>query len=298
MSAAVVRSRGAYSAVAAVLALAGAVVAALLTGPDRGGINRAVESVAGFSGTGLSDIAAALPLSYAFGAGMVAAVNPCGFALLPAYLALYLGTASSEASSRPWPQQVTRALSISSTMTLGFLVVFGLAGLLLAWGTSALARYLPWLGLLIGLLLIVAGSRLLVGDALYTRLGEQIANRLGGASQHRDVRGYFAYGLAYAAASLSCALPVFLAVVASALAAGGLAGGALQFALYALGMGTVVTALTLGTALFSQAVVAPARRLTRYVQPASALLLLLAGTYLVYYWLTLGGLLPRGLLSA
>ena len=29
-----------------------------------------------------------------------------------------------------------------------------------------------------------------------------------------------------------------------------------------------------------------------WVEPASAVLLLLTGTYVVYYWLTLGGLLP------
>ncbi len=30
-------------------------------------------------------------LAYAFAVGMAAAINPCGFALLPAYLAYYLG---------------------------------------------------------------------------------------------------------------------------------------------------------------------------------------------------------------
>ncbi len=39
----------------------------------------------------LSGLVAVLPVGYAFGAGMVSAVNPCGFAMLPAYLSLYLG---------------------------------------------------------------------------------------------------------------------------------------------------------------------------------------------------------------
>ena len=290
---AVVRSRGAVSATTFAFALLVAVAGALLTGSDKGGINRTVEGIAALSGTGLSDIAGALPLSYAFGAGMVAAVNPCGFALLPAYLALYLGTAAAGTVRRSWLGQLRRALSVSATMTLGFFLVFGIGGFVLVWGASALGRYLPWLGLAVGVLLIGTGSRVLVGDGLYTRLGEQIADRLGGASQQRDVRGYFAYGLAYAAASLSCALPIFLAVVAGAATAGGLGAGALQFALYALGMGSVITVLTLGTALFGGTLAASARRLGRYVQPASAVLLLLAGTYVVYYWLTLGGLLPR-----
>ena len=39
----------------------------------------------------IGDLATVLQLGYAFGAGMVAAVNPCGFAMLPVYLSLYLG---------------------------------------------------------------------------------------------------------------------------------------------------------------------------------------------------------------
>src|SRR6476661_3146053 len=45
-------------------------------------------------------LAVALPFGYAFGAGMVAAVNPCGFVMLPAYLSLYLGLQEQEFSQR------------------------------------------------------------------------------------------------------------------------------------------------------------------------------------------------------
>jgi len=53
--------------------------------------------------------------------------------------------------------------------------------------------------------------------------------------------------------------------------------------------------LTLSTALVRSAATLRVRALVRYVQPTSAALLLLAGAYAVYYWLTLGGLL-RGVL--
>ena len=39
----------------------------------------------------MASVAALIPLGYAFAAGMVSAVNPCGFAMLPAYLGLYIG---------------------------------------------------------------------------------------------------------------------------------------------------------------------------------------------------------------
>ncbi len=90
---------------------------------------------------------------------------------------------------------------------------------------------------------------------------------------------------------MSCTLPIFLAVVGSAFTSRDYVAAIVQFLLYAFGMGVVVIGVTLGVALFRDAVVARARQAMRYVQPASAALLLLAGAYIIYYWLTLGGLL-------
>ncbi|MGA7671260.1 MAG: hypothetical protein WBW04_12620, partial [Nitrolancea sp.] len=75
---------------AAIAVLAVASIAALMTGSDLSPITGGVEHASSNGSTWLRDLSIALPLGYAFGAGMVAAVNPCGFALLPAYLGLYL----------------------------------------------------------------------------------------------------------------------------------------------------------------------------------------------------------------
>ncbi len=42
----------------------------------------------------------ALPLGFAFTAGMATAANPCGFAMLPAHLSLYLGTSELDTEAR------------------------------------------------------------------------------------------------------------------------------------------------------------------------------------------------------
>jgi cytochrome c-type biogenesis protein len=132
---------------------------------------------------------------------------------------------------------------------------------------------------------------MLAGGTLYASLGERVGDRFGAGASQGGVRGYFAYGLAYGTASLSCTLPVFLAVVGSALTATGFLGAAAQFVLYAAGMGLVITVLTLGVAFFKHVALSRVRTLSRYVEPVSALLLLVAGAYIVYYWLTIGGLL-------
>ena len=66
-----------------------------------------------------------------------------------------------------------------------------------------------------------------------------------------------------------------------------------QFLLYGFGTGLVIMALTVSIALFQSTLIGPLRRLMRWVEPLGAAFLLVAGGYIVYYWLTLGGLLDE-----
>ena len=135
-----------------IAAFALAVGAALATGAGAGQPTALVERLSVVSTTLLDSVASALPIGYAFGAGMVAAVNPCGFALLPAYLGLYLG---AEAGPRGW-STVPRALMVSGVVTLSFVLLFGAAGLVVSTASSATAAYFPWVGLVVGVLLVLA----------------------------------------------------------------------------------------------------------------------------------------------
>jgi cytochrome c biogenesis protein CcdA len=278
---------------ASMLAVAAAVVAALVAGPGATGIVGNVERASSASGTLLQKVSGALPLGYAFAAGMVASVNPCGFALLPAYLGYYLSDGGTGAGQRRAGQGLARAVEVSAMVTIGFVLLFGVVGLVLNTVTFAAVSLFPWIGLLIGVFLVGLGGRLAGGAKLYSPLGERVAGRLGRGARQTGARGYLLYGLAYGAASLGCTLPIFLLVVAGSLTRGGLLSGALQFVLYALGMGTVITALTLATAFLGRAAVSRVRAVARYVQPVSAALLLLVGAYTIYYWLTVGQLLDR-----
>ena len=264
---------------------------ALLTQAGAGEFYSGIQRVAAGLGSAVADAALALPLTYAFGAGVVSAVNPCGFAILPAYVGFYLGAQGPLDAPARVARRLFRALWVSAAVTAGFVLMFGAAGLVLSVATTAVARYFPWMALAVGVLLVLVGGSMLTGRTLYTNLGEQLADRVGPAARQRGARGYLAYGLAYAAASLSCQLPVFLAVVASALTAGGFLGATLQFVLFALGMGLAITVLTVATAFVESAGLLRVRRAVRYVQPVSAGLLLLGGAFIIYYWLTVGGLL-------
>src|SRR6516225_2255702 len=136
------------------LTLAFAVLSAAQSG--SGGLAVAVSTLAGSAGDALQGAGRVLPLGYPFVIGMASAVNPCGFALLPTYLGLYLGT--SAADRRSWPAQLTRAVLVSLTMTGSFMLLFGAAGLVLDAAGAIVGPLLPWLSIGVGVLLVIAGG--------------------------------------------------------------------------------------------------------------------------------------------
>ncbi len=242
-------------------------------------LQRLIESL-------MDSVARGLPLGYAFGVGMVATVNPCGFALLPAYLSLFLGADADRRAGRDGGRQLLRAVVVSVSITTGFVVLFGAIGLTVAAGGRFLSRIMPWASLAIGVALVALGALLLLGKGIYpsavTRLAARVPAGRGG------IVSSFLFGIAYAIASLGCTLPLFLVIVDRGVRAGGVASGARQFIAYALGMGLVVTALTLAAAFFKGALAGYLRRAMPFIQKASALIVIAAGVYIIVYWLTKG----------
>ena len=271
------------------LALTVAILGAMATGDDNttGGINGFIEGLSGRSSSGLGDIGVLAPLGFAFAAGMVSTVNPCGFAMLPAYLGLYIGSNDSKMVAGTTIQKLARALMVGLVVTSGFVILFGLTGIVIGVGARSIVQYIPWIGLSIGIILAMAGSWLLGGGKLYSGIAGRAASHIGNPGQV-GVKGYFLFGLSYGTASLSCTLPIFLSVIGVSFAASEIATSMGQFILYALGMGLVIVIMTLGMALFKETVVGLLRKTQRFVQPVSAVFMIVAGSYIVYYWLTLG----------
>jgi cytochrome c biogenesis protein CcdA len=170
---------------------------------------------------------------------------------------------------------------------LGFVLLFGLAGLVVSAGGSTLLGVMPSLGIVIGGVLVLVGLWMLAGRALHASAFERFSGRVGDP-RNVSVPGFFLFGLAYGAASLSCALPAFLAVVGSSLASGSVLAGAGRFFGFALGMAAVLVTLTLAVAFFKQGLIKWLRKAVPYVQLTSAVLLVLAGAYVIFYWLSSG----------
>ncbi|MFY1624378.1 cytochrome c biogenesis CcdA family protein [Micromonospora sp. WMMD723] len=212
------------------------------------------------------------PLLLALTAGMLGAVNPCGFAMLPAYLSLLVaGPADGRGA-------VGRALTAAAGLTCGYVVVFGAFGLAVAPLADWLRPRLPWLTVALGLGLLALGLWLLAGRRLPTPRPSARAPRL-----TRSLPSMALFGMAYALASLSCSIAPFLAIVVTSLQAGSTLRGLALFVAYAIGMGLVVAVAALGVALLRGRVVRGLRGVGAWVPRLSGLVLLVAGGYVAWY---------------
>jgi cytochrome c biogenesis protein CcdA/cytochrome oxidase Cu insertion factor (SCO1/SenC/PrrC family) len=221
-------------------------------------------------------------VSYAFAVGMAATVNPCGAAMLPAYLTWFTRPDRASPAAR-----VPRAVLAGLAVTAGFVVVFGTVGAVVSAGLSAVMAATPYVGIAVGAVLVAIGVLTVAGRNVSVQLPGS-KRSLGGHG--RGVRAMIGFGISYGLASLGCALPVFLAGVTVAFAHHGVASGVGAFVAYALGMGVVLTALAVVVAVVPQARLRSLRAASGRLQRPAGVLLVLVGAYIVYYWVV-GGVL-------
>ncbi len=219
-------------------------------------------------------------LAVALGAGMLAAVNPCGFALLPAYVSLLL--AGSESLSRP--AAAWRAAVLSAAMTSGFAAVFVVFGLVISPVAGQLQRHLPWFTVALGVTLALMGLWLVAGRSLSL---PGLRRGGGGRGSARPLSRSFlsmaGFGASYAVASISCTIAPFLAVVVGGFRSGSVVEGLSLFLAYAAGMGLVVGTLAVATVFASPTTVGRLRGAGRWAPRAAGALLAAAGAYVAYY---------------
>lgn len=214
-------------------------------------------------------------LSLALAAGMLAAVNPCGFALLPAYLSVLVLGDDSPSTGRA----VGRALALTGWMTVGFVAVFGIFGLAISPVASQLQQYLPWFTVVFGVAVAMAGLWLLAGRELpRLRLGPG-----SGKAVTRSAPAMIGFGASYATASLTCSIAPFLALVVTSFRAGSTAEGVALYVAYAVGMGLLVGVAAVAVALARRGLVTGLRRSGRWVPRVAGLLLLAVGAYVAWY---------------
>jgi cytochrome c-type biogenesis protein len=217
------------------------------------------------------------PLTLALAAGGLSTVNPCGFAMLPAYLSFYVGANEDQLPTAG--TRTAQGLLTGLMVTAGFLLVFGIVGLPITYGATQIVRAIPWVGIALGIALLVVGVATLAGR----KISMTIANPVR-PGQTRQPKTMFIFGVGYGIASLGCTLPVFLAVIGASLATRGAGSALAVLAAYGLGMAIMLILFSTGAALVRDGLVRTVRKLMPYMNRITGTMLTIAGLYLTYYW--------------
>lgn len=214
-------------------------------------------------------------LSLVFAAGVFATFNPCGFAMLPAYMTMLVN--SSTKSTSP-TQLALRAIQFASLMSLGVISVFALFAAVIFPISTSIQRYLPIVTITIGGLLIALGAMTLLGRAVFLK-------KLWSpnTAPSTRLRSLYLYGVTFALGSVSCTIGPLLAATSKTLNLG-LIATIKSYLFYALGMSVTIVLIAL-LALFSQATLRKVRNSMRIVEIISSIFLIVVGLYLIIFGL-------------
>ena len=217
-------------------------------------------------------------LAFPLAAGLIAAFNPCGFAMLPAYLAYFLG---HELKSPPDGYQgFLNGVKVSVTLSAGFVFVFALVGILTNTliSENSIEERAGYITLPIGIILILLGLAMIRGYQPNIKIPKLHIKNF-----NRQLPSIFLFGVSYAIVSIGCSAPIFFITVGSSFSRDGVINGVAVFITYALGMSIVVTFLTISLSLTRTMIAKNMRRVLPYLSPISGLLLTGAGFFLASY---------------
>ena len=223
-----------------------------------------------------------IPIIFAFFAGVAAAFNPCGAAMLPAYIGFQLGTYQS---GKNLISLIFHGISFGLLSTLGFITLFSLVGIILIAGGYFIGKFLPIFGLVTGLLISGVGIWLLFTNS---NISIQGASKVNFGNTH-GIWNMYIFGIGYGIASLSCALPLFLIAVGliagTSLSSGKIIETVIGCIFYGMGMGVVLILTSLGTIFFKKAISTSINKFMKYIEIIGKLGMIFAGAYLIHYWI-------------
>lgn len=214
--------------------------------------------------------------AYSFVLGVLAAVNPCGFVLLPTYLLFFLGT--REETGLTTSRRLQRALVVSSGVSVGFLGIFLVIGIISRLFTQWIELNAKYASFVIGVVLVVIGLRMLTGWT------PKFATPEFRGAQNKTFRAMVVYGMAYAIASIGCTIGFLTTAVFGSIALNGFVSGVISIVFYGAGMAMLVTALTVCLALAKTGLVGLLKNKLHIISRLGAIFVTFTGVYLVFYW--------------
>jgi len=223
--------------------------------------------------------------AYSFILGVMAAVNPCGFVLLPTYLVYYLGTELNREGENK-TTTLRRGLTVGMAVSSGFIGLFLVVGIISRAFTTVISENAKYAALVIGIALVAMGIAMLFGWK------PPVAQPNVSVERERTTWNMFLFGIVYAIASIGCTIGLLISVILGSVNRHGFVSGVISIVLYGLGMGLLVTSLTVALAFARVGLVSTIKKSFKWFDKVSAVFVVLTGLYLSWYWL--GAITDRG----
>lgn len=259
-------------------------------------------------------------MAVAFFAGILSFFSPCAFPMLPGYMAynldLLIKTEKSEDEMEEKDKdtkarvrrRVWRSLLWGGAAALGIFLFYMIIGLIVSFAGGAASNW-EWVEYIIpaiGGLLIILGILTFTPYSLdMSKIIDPIANigkkkkqietedseqeetkkRSRAFSEAPQLLQLFLYGITYALASIGCNFPILIGLVLGALQAGSFFNAIMIFLVYSIAMALLMIVITLLVGFSKDALINRLQASTKAVKIISGILLILAGGFLIGWFL-------------
>jgi len=207
-------------------------------------------------------------LIFAFTAGMLSLLSPCGYALLPGYISYHLG------SELP----VRKAILGGLLSLAGLATVFSCIGFLSSIANVLLSQLIPLLELVAAVVIIFMGVSILV------KIKIPSISMLVKAPKQKGLIGLYVFGVAYGLAGVGCSAPIFFSILAYAVAVEEFLSSIITFLVYTIGMGAPLILTSILVAEAKKLTIERIAKATPWLQKFCGVFLILVGVYLLYFY--------------
>jgi cytochrome c-type biogenesis protein len=226
-------------------------------------------------------------------AGFASFFSPCAFPMFPGYMAYYFKKNIEQQEKK---LNVAKAAGSGTVSALGIITVYVIIGGLVIVAGAAILPYVGKLQLIIGIILLFLGA-LMMTNLQYDKIVSPFRKAFSGVGKDKDGKkkdvgfyaGLFIYGAGYGGAAAACTLPVFLAVILAGIATGSLLTGLMLLLVYTFIAALLMVLVTVAIAVVGHQAVQKLAKYTNLIKKISGFVLLIAGVYLVLFWLAANG---------
>ncbi len=222
-------------------------------------------------------------LGYSFVAGVLAAINPCGIVMLPAYLGLYVYN-NSDSNDITTLKKVANSLSIILFFGVGFVALFSLAAIIVSLSSELIGDLIPFLSILLSLLILYFGIGELKGEKKFSSKISAFSSRIGNPKNTNPI-GFILFGVSYGVASIGCALPIFISVVTKSINSPNSQRIFIDFISYSLGMISVIAAISIAIFISINSTIKINVFFRRWSSLIFGIFLTFAGIFMLSYWI-------------